>query len=528
MAASRHTHIHQPFFDTVARLPNKVALVCDGQRHTYTELATHVKQLSERLTDFGLKRGDRIALFLDNSVELVAGLLAASSIGAVFMPINGLTRQEKLAYLLNDARASALITHAVLQPTWLGALAANSSVHVCLVVGGDNDADCIEPRCQRYPQPYQQHQPLHGSAWPHAEYAAVGETELASIIYTSGSTGEPKGVMLTHLNMMSALCSVMAYLHVREDDIIMCVLPLAFGYGLYHWLLAANTGATLILESSFAFPLKVVQQMAAERATFFPGVPTIFSQLLNVKGLDQFDLSALRVITNAAAPLSEEHIRRLRLAFSQAKLYSMYGLTECKRVTYLPPEQLDVRPSSVGRGMPYQNHWLADESGVPLANGSTGELVVRGPHVMRGYWEKPELTAERLKPAPTSSPFAGEIVLHTGDLFRTDADGWLYFVARKDDIIKTRGEKVSPREVENAIYALNGVLEVAVIGTPDELLGAAVKAFVIKKPGANLGERDVIRHCLSRLESFMAPKYVEFVTELPKTDTGKIKKSNLR
>ena len=334
--------------------------------------------------------------------------------------------------------------------------------------------------------------------------------------------------MLTHLNMMSALRSVLAYLPIREDDVIMCVLPLAFGYGLYHLLLAASTGATLILESSIAFPLKVVQQMAAERATFFPGVPTIFTQLLSVKGLGQFDLSALRIITNAAAPLSEEHIKRLRLAFSQANLYSMYGLTECKRVTYLPPEQIDFRPGSVGRGMPYQDHWVADESGAPLPFGNTGELVIRGPHVMRGYWEKPELTADRLKRAPASTPFAGEIVLYTGDLFRTDADGWLYFVARKDDIVKTRGEKVSPREVENAIYALDGVLEVAVIGTPDELLGSAVKAFVIKKPGSNIGERDVIRHCLSRLESFMAPKYVEFVTELPKTDTGKIKKSNLR
>lgn len=526
MAAPYHSLVHQPFFDTAARLPEKEALVCDGRRHTYAELAARVEQLATLLANFGIKRGDRVALFLDNSVELVTGLLAASRIGAVFVPINGLTRKEKLAHLLNDARASALITHAVLQPTWLGALAVNSTVHLCLVVDGGGDTNRVEPRCQPFPQ-----LPRH---WPqpvaplHAEYVAAEETDLVSLIYTSGSTGEPKGVMLTQLNMASALRSVMAYLHVREDDVIMCVLPLAFGYGLYHWLLAANAGATLVLESSFAFPLKVVEQMAVERATFFPGVPTIFTQLLNVKGLDKFDLSALRVITNAAAALSEEHIRRLRLAFPQAKFYSMYGLTECKRVTYLPPEQLDVRPGSVGRGMPYQDHWLADETGAPLPNGSTGELVVRGPHVMRGYWGKPEQTAERLRPAPASSSFAGEIVLHTGDVFRTDADGWLYFVARKDDIIKTRGEKVSPREVENAIYAIDGVLEVAVIGTPDELLGAAVKAFVIRSPGVKLGERDVIRHCLARLESFMAPKYVEFVTELPKTDTGKIKKSNLR
>lgn len=523
-----HSLIHGPFFDTAARLPDKVALVCDGRRHSYAELAARVEQLAELLTDGGVKRGDRVALFLDNSVELVTGLLAASSIGAVFMPINGLTRQEKLAYLLNDARASALITHTALQPAWLGALAANTSVHQCLVAGGGADVDRIESRCLPYPQPHPHRELLQRATLPHAEVTAAGEADLASIIYTSGSTGEPKGVMLTHHNMMSALRSVMAYLHVREDDVIMCVLPLAFGYGLYHWLMAAKTGATLLLENSFAFPLKVVQQMAAERATYFPGVPTIFTQLLSVRGLEQYDLSALRIITNAAAAMPEEHIRRVRLAFPQAKLYSMYGLTECKRVTYLPPEQLDTRPCSVGRGMPYQEHWLADEYGEPLPNGSTGELVVRGPHVMRGYWEKPEQTAERLRPAPASCPFAGELVLHTGDLFRTDEEGWLFFIARADDIVKTRGEKVSPREVENAIYALDGVFEVAVVGTPDELLGAAVKAFIIRKPGAVLSERDVIRHCLARLESFMAPKYVEFVTELPKTDTGKIRKVNLR
>ncbi len=525
MSTAHHSLVHEPFFETAARLPEKVALASDGSRHTYSDLALHAGQLAALLAGCGIQRGDRVALFLDNSVEFVIGLLAASSIGAVFMPVSGLTKKEKLAYLLNDARAKVLITHAALRATWADALAVNTSVSLCLVVDGGLDCTHVEPRCQPFPQA----DPLPDLAAACVTgLSTANEEDLASIIYTSGSTGDPKGVMLTHRNMMSALRSVMAYLPIREDDVILCVLPMAFGYGLYHWLLTAKVGATLILEGSFAFPLKVVQRMAAERVTFFPGVPSIFTQLINVKGLDQFDLSALRVFTNAAAAISEEHIRRLRLAFPEAEFYSMYGLTECKRVTYLPPAQLDTIPGSVGRGMPYQDHWLADECGEPLPFGCTGELVVRGPHVMRGYWEKPEQTAERLKPAPASSPFAGELVLHTGDLFRTDEDGWLYFVARKDDIVKTRGEKVSPREVENAIYALGEVLEVAVIGTPDEQLGAAIKAFIILRPGAKLNERDVIRHCLSRLESFMAPKYVEFVTELPKTDTGKIKKSNLR
>ena len=533
MSVQRRMLVHQPFFATARRLPDKVALICDGRRHTYAQMAVGIERLAALLTARGVKHGDRIALMLDNSAELVTGMLAASMIGAVFMPIGSLTRQEKLAYLLNDSRASVLISHAALRHIWETAISANGSVHLCLIVEAGDDASQWGPRCLSYPSGPPVHLLDDSPSVAQSSVASVenndlSESDLASIIYTSGSTGEPKGVMLTHLNMRSALRSVSGYLPVRESEIVMCVLPLAFSYGLYHWLLVAEAGATLILESSFAFPLKIARQMAAERVTFFPGVPTVFTQLLNIKGLDEIDLTSLRTITNAAAPLSREHIRRLRQAFPQAALYSMYGLTECKRVTFLPPDQLDIRPDSVGCGMPYQDHWLADETGTPLPNGGVGELVVRGPHVMRGYWEKPAETAARLRPAPASSPFHGELVLYTGDLFRTDEAGWLYFVARQDDIIKTRGEKVSPREVEDAIYALDGVLEVAVIGIPDELLGAAIKAFVITRPGAVLTEREVIRHCLAHIESYMAPKYVEFVAELPKTESGKIKKTQLR
>jgi acyl-CoA synthetase (AMP-forming)/AMP-acid ligase II len=249
----------------------------------------------------------------------------------------------------------------------------------------------------------------------------------------------------------------------------------------------------------------------------------MFSMLMALKNLASFDLASLRLITNTAAALSEVHIAELRALFPQAALYSMYGLTECKRVTYLPPEQLDIRPTSVGRGMPNEEVWLVDDEGRRLPNGATGELVIRGSNVMRGYWEKPAETAKRLKPGPNP----GEMLLYSGDLFRTDAEGWLYFVSRRDDIIKSRGEKVSPREVENALHTIDGIYEVAVIGVPDEVLGQAVKAYVTLKPGAQLTEREVIRHCLARLESFMAPKFVEFVAELPKTDTGKIKKTGL-
>jgi amino acid adenylation domain-containing protein len=513
--------LHHSFEETAASFPDRLALVCEESRLSYSQLDAQILSVACLLQERGVSRGDRVAVFLDNSVEFAATIFAVLRIGAVFIPINPLTKREKLAYILNDARVAALVSQASLSGVWKGAIEDCSSVQTCVVANMPDNRSDFPDRCLRYPVE------VTGVGHLRIDDTAT-EQDLAGILYTSGTTGEPKGVMLTHLNMVSAMRSVLAYLQFRQQDVILCVLPLAFGYGLYHLFMSVKVGATLVLETSFAFPLKILQRMADERVSVFPGVPAMYAQLLNVKGIDAFDLPALRILTNAAAALPEEHIRRLREIFPQALLYSMYGLTECKRVTYLPPEQLDIRPASVGRGMPYQEVWLIDDEGRRLPDGSIGELVVRGPHIMKGYWEQPELTTARLKPHPEFGVTTGELVLHTGDVFRSDTEGWLYFVGRKDNIIKTRGEKVSPREVENAIYNLPDVLEVAVIGVADDLLGAAIKALIVLKPGKSLSEREVIRHCLARLESFMAPKYVEFVTELPKTESGKIKTSRLQ
>jgi long-chain acyl-CoA synthetase len=512
--------MHKFFEETVARHPDRLALVCEERRLNYAEVGAQVMRVASLLQQRGIKSGDRVAIFLDNSVEFSVTVFAVLRIGAVFIPVNPLTKHEKLTYILNNARASGLVTQASLSRVWAGTLAETPSVHTCVVASMSGDSANMPNCCLPYPLDEANQNHLHIDI-------AITEQDIACILYTSGTTGEPKGVMLTHLNMVSAMRSVMAYIDLRQQDVILCVLPLAFGYGLYHLFMAARLGATLVLETSFAFPIKILERMAEERVSVFPGVPAMYAQLLSVKELGAFDLSSLRILTNAAAALPEEHIRRLRGAFPQALLYSMYGLTECKRVSYLPPEQLDLRPGSVGKGMPNQEVWLIDERGRRLPNGSTGELVVRGAHVMKGYWEQPVLTAERLKPCPEPDATAGEMVLHTGDIFRSDAEGWLYFVGRKDNIIKTRGEKVSPREVENAIYGLAGVFEVAVVGVTDDILGKAIKALVVLKPGEVLSEREIIRHCLAKLESFMAPKYVEFVSELPKTDSGKIKISQL-
>ncbi len=300
------------------------------------------------------------------------------------------------------------------------------------------------------------------------------------------------------------------------------MLPLSYGYGLTQLRTAFNAGATVVLERSFAYPHAVLETLVREKATGFAIVPTMSAILLQMD-LGQYDFSALRYLTNAAAALPTANILKLRRLLPYVAIYSMYGLTECIRATYLPPDQIDVRPDSVGKGMPNEELFIVDEQGQRLASG-VGELVIRGSNVMKGYWERPEETGRALRPGP----LPGERVLYSGDIFRMDEDGYVYFVGRKDDIIKTRGEKVSPREVENVLCELAGVAEAAVLGVPDPILGQAIKAVIQPTPGAVLTRSAVMSHCARRLEDFMVPKVVEFCETLPKNANGKIDKLELK
>lgn len=509
--------LHSQLETSAEQSPDKVALVVDGLRYTYGEIDQLSAHLAATLQRRGVKRADRVAIFLPNGAEAVIAIYAALRAGAIFIPVNPQTKASKLLYILQDSTPTCLITDTRLAPIWEEVIGQAGSLHTVIVAGEGAERAEI-------PNTFLSFAAATAGGDGHFAYSGTIDQDLAAIIYTSGSTGDPKGVMLTHLNMVTASNSISTYLGLHDEDIIICTLPLSFDYGLYQVLMGFKQGAHVILEQSFAFPMRILEIMERERVTVFPGVPTMFSMLMALDNLSQFDLNSLRMITNTAAALSERHIRELRQLFPQATLFSMYGLTECKRVSYLPPDQLDIRPTSVGRGMPNEEVYLIDEDGKRLPPGSVGELVVRGSNVMRGYWRKPEETAKCLKPGL----YPGESVLHTGDLFRMDEEGYLYFISRKDEIIKSRGEKVAPKEVENVLYALDGVLEAATVGVPDSLLGEAVKAFVVLKPGCQCSERDIIKHCLASLESFMAPKYVEFVPSLPKTGSGKIDKKPLK
>jgi acyl-coenzyme A synthetase/AMP-(fatty) acid ligase len=351
-----------------------------------------------------------------------------------------------------------------------------------------------------------------------AVFPKVIDCDLAALIYTSGSTGQPKGVMHTHSSLVSAFTSITTYLENSEHDIILSVLPLAFVYGLGQLFTAVRVGATLVLEKSMMYPAEVLAHAVEQGVTGIPFVPTVAALFLQC-GLEKFDLSKLRYMTNAGAPLPEAHLQRLREILPHVSLFNMYGQTECIRASYLPPEQAHIRPRSVGRGIPNQEVYIVDGNGVRItAPGIPGELVVRGSQIMRGYWKMPEASTAKLR----DGDLPGARVLMTGDLFQMDDEGYLFFVSRQDDIIKTRGEKVAPKEVEEVLYQLDAVAEAAVVGVPDEILGEAIKAVLVLKDGAALEKREVLKACSRELEDFMVPKIVEFRGSLPKTDSGKI------
>jgi long-chain acyl-CoA synthetase len=446
---------------SAARHPDRDAVVAGGTRLTYAEFAAAVERCAGGLAAAGVQRGDRVAVVMPNSAEAAVAIYGAVRAGAAFVPLPPGAKPDRLQRLIEHCGAKAVLRD-------LDGLGTGSA-----------------------PEP-------------------PGDEDLASIIYTSGSTGEPKGAAFAHRNMTFVAGSIISYLGLTADDRILCPLPLSHTYGLYHLIMAVRQGATLVLEAGLAFPGRVVAALERERITLLPGVPTTWELLTTLTGLAERELPHLRTLTNAGAALSVDQVAAVRATFPGARLFSMYGQTECKRVCYLPPEELDVRPGSVGIAIPGTEVWLADD----------GELMIRGDHVMLGYWHDPEATAAKVTVEPD-----GSRVLRSGDLFRQDADGFLYFVARKDDIIKSRGEKVAPLEVEHVLLRAPGVSEAAVVGVPDRLLGEAVIAHVA---GTGLDPVALRRHCLAHLEAHMVPSEFHEHDGLPRTHSGKIDRAALK
>ena len=496
--------------DSVRQFGAKTAIVSGTASASFSEIDRMSDRLASHFQRANIRRGDRIGVLLENSLEMVVALWAVLKAGAVCVPLNHTIKSDKLAFILNDARAAGLVASGHCRLRVGEALAATARQPTVVWVDDGGDGVTLG-------------QVLAETAEAPTDPGLIDQ-DLCLLIYTSGSTGKPKGVMMTHRAIRNNVWSISTYLGNRPDDIVLCALPLSFDYGLFQVLTGARVGFTVIIEKSFAYPYEILKKIAERRVTGLPGVPTVFATLLQFAPFDGLDLSSLRYLSNTAAPLPPSHIRRLRELLPRARIFSMYGLTECTRVSYLHPDRLDEKITSVGRAMPNSETYIVDDKGRRCAPHQAGELVVRGGSLMQGYWNRPEETGRALR----DGDIPGERVLFTGDIFTMDEDGDLYFVGRKDDVFKCRGEKVSPREVENVLYELEEIAEAAVIGVADPIDGMAIKACVVPVAGSRLGEADLRRHCLARLEPRLVPRFFDICRELPKTDSGKITKAALR
>lgn len=513
--------LHETLIRSSEISPNKTALVAEGTEYTYSQFLNTSCKIAAALKERGAQRGDRIAIYMDNTAYAAMAIYGILMIGCVFIVINPQTKSDKLAYVLDNSDAKILITDGHLTPFFSPILSQLTKLKSLLFTGTEDALNNLLLNKYNFKIEYLPN--ICNVIQPLTSPSPCISIDLAALIYTSGSTGDPKGVMQTHQSMLFAAQSIAQYLRLSTEHRILNVLPLAFDYGLYQLLMSVLIGATLVLERSFTYPGQIFNRMREQKVSIFPGVPTIYTTLVSSHRRKPLCFPDVTRITNTAAALPVDYNEDLHQIFPNALIYRMYGLTECKRVCYLEPELNYIKPSSVGKAIPGTETFLLSPEGYPVPSGENGILYVRGAHVMLGYWKDSDLSAKMLKPGN----LPGERVLCSQDWFSMDEEGYLYFKGRSDDIIKTRGEKVSPIEVENALLSIKGVREAAVIGIPDELLGQAIKAFV-SLDDQSLTSKFIQNNCMQKLENFMVPKVIEIMDSLPKTETGKITKKGLK
>lgn len=513
--------IHDYLTLSADKYADKPFIIQDSKEWSFAEIDQLSTRLAGHLIEAGIQPQDKVAILLDNSAETVISLYAISKAAATFVVINSTVKANKLSYILKNSGAKVLITHVN---------KGRGLIDAFKELEQKPDIIWISPQGTI---PAQLAQLSHSHAWETFTQAGTIQSnhlpraidqDLAALIYTSGSTGQPKGVMQPHNRMVGVAKSIIEYLKNDQNDVILNVLSLAFGYGLYQVLMAAMFGGTVVLEKNFVFLHNTLQKIQKHKVTGFPFVPTVLAMMLKLETLGDYDFSSLRYITNAGAALPTHHAKTLRNLIPHADIYPMYGLTECVRVCYLNPEHVDDRPDSVGFEIPNCRVFVMTEDGKEAEPGQIGELVVTGSNVMPGYYKDPELTNKIFR----SNSESGIVHLYTGDLFRRDKDGFLYFVSRKDDMIKTRGERVSPLEVENLMLQIDGIAETAVIGIPDDIFGQVIKAYVVLTPESSHSEQTVLKNCSETMENYMIPKYIEILDSLPRTPNGKVDKKKLK
>lgn len=496
--------------------PDRVAIVCEGREHTYAGLDMQANRVSRWLRRAGVETGDRVLLYGANTDYLVIALFGVLKAGAVFVPLHPDTPSRKLAFVLHDCASKAVVAdidlvdaQECIRSGLVEAILLTSDTRPVNEVKGASVA--LWDTLNSFPS-----HPVSTDATP---------DDLAAIIYTSGSTKDPKGVMEPHHQVIFATSAINAVLENRADDVILCGIPLSFDYGLYQIFLTFQVGAKLILERDFTVPMIIPRLLKAHKVTGFPGIPSVFALLLRSRLLERVDLPDLRYITSTGDVFPPSHIRRLHELLPYVTIFPMYGLTECKRVSIMPQGQLDGRESSVGLPLPGTHVSIVDGNGREVPRGIVGELVVKGSHVMAGYWNDPVETERRFR--RDDSP--GEILLYTGDFFQMDEDSFLYFVGRDGTFIKSHGQKVSPAEIESFLCDISGIAEAAAIGVPDPILGESVYVFVSLVEPQILGSQDIAEQCKNALSPTERPRHIEISeSPLPKTANGKIDRRRLQ
>jgi acyl-CoA ligase (AMP-forming) (exosortase A-associated) len=503
------------------RFPEKEALVHGNDRLSYAEVLRRVNGLAAGLRSAGLHRGDRMGIYLEASVAQTISIFGISRAEAVYVPVNALLHAEQVMHIARDCGMKGLITTSASLVSLAEVLPQIPSLEFLVVVGqGNAPAQLSVHRFEDF----------CANTLPDDWRETSIDKDLAAILYTSGSTGKPKGVMLSHANVVAGSRIVSTYLGITENERILAVLPFSFDAGMNQLMTAFEKGGTCVL-INFVFAREIVQVLLKEKVTGLAGVPTLWSLLAQPNStLAKQPLPNLRYITNTGGAMPQAVLKVLREALPTTQVFLMYGLTEAFRSTYLPPEELDRRPTSMGKAIPDTEILVLNDQGQLCKPGEPGELVHRGPTVSLGYWNRPEDTARALRPNPLLPPEMGdcEKVCYSGDVVKMDEEGFLYFIGRRDTMIKSSGFRISPTEVEEVLFQSGKLRGAAVIGIPDETLGQTIKAFVVPRDGDALDTNALLAYCAEKMPRYMVPKTFEVLSELPKTSSGKVDYPALR
>ena len=518
---------HDLLGSTASLTPAAPALSYKQLTFDYAAIHRSVGLVAADLQDAGLQRGDRVAIYLEKRPELVIAMFATSAAGGVFVPVNHVLKPPQVEHILTDCSARVLVTSRE-RLGQLGDVPARCGVEQVVVVGdGTNavDGDRADGVRIREWVADRAHDDVHKD--DRLQVRPGVDLDPAAILYTSGSTGRPKGVVLSHRNLIVGAESVSSYLGNTSDDVILSVLPLSFDAGLSQVTTAFAVGAHCVL-MNYLLPAEVPKLCERHGVTGLTCVPPLWLQLAQVPWPAQ-TAHRLRYMANTGGRMPRHLLDRLRSVFSAADPYLMYGLTEAFRSTYLHPAQVDLRPDSIGKAIPNAEVLVLRPDGTECAPGEEGELVHRGPLVALGYWNDPERTAERFRPIrrPGQDWRAPEFAVWSGDTVVADAEGYLYFVGRADDMIKTSGYRVSPTEIEEAVYATGLVRDAVAFGVADDALGQRI-LLVLTPSARDFDVDDLLVLLRRRLPAYMVPRQVEVRTELPRSPNGKFDRTLIR